>query len=82
MPVPIEDCSSCGSSSILEGEEQNNTCSCCNKKQSNSSTLKSQLQSRFMINLETVIIQEIKLSTLYEGIHAARERNIVRGWLN
>jgi hypothetical protein len=35
-----------------------------------------------MINLETIIMQEIKLTTLYDGINAARERNIVRGWLN
>lgn len=35
-----------------------------------------------MINLETIIMQEIKLSTLYDGLTAARERNILRGWLN
>jgi hypothetical protein len=35
-----------------------------------------------MINLETIIMQEIKLNTLYDGLSTARQRNIVRGWLS
>ncbi|TNV87572.1 hypothetical protein FGO68_gene2693 [Halteria grandinella] len=54
------------SSSSLDGENHNQ-CSCC--QQNNfSNTLKSQLQSKFMINLETVLNQEQKLYSIFEHL--------------
>jgi len=35
-----------------------------------------------MINLETIMMQELKLYSLYSGLKKAKERGIVRGWLN
>ena len=35
-----------------------------------------------MINLETIMMQEMKIYTLYQGLFKAKERGIVRGWLN
>jgi hypothetical protein len=35
-----------------------------------------------MINLETIMVEEIKLWSLFNGLKTAKDRGIIRGWLN
>lgn len=53
--------SSCRSSDLEGASGKCETCSCCRVNSNISNTLKSTLQSRFMINLETILHQEVKL---------------------